>query len=624
MTPNSLQIDDVTSYAPVQKTEDKSEAPFALPANIRRFMEAMFGQDFSAVRIEISTLPGQYNATAFAQGHKIYFQPGYFAPDTSRGIRLLAHELAHIVQQAQGRTAAPVNAQNMVVSDLALELEADQAADYCVCSIFGQAGAPDAKMPERLMVACRISTEPVGPCQPIQCAAITAAQSYQAFKTSCWTYLSGFNGTAVGALNHQVHMNHIYQNIYSAYNGHNIAVPAKVALANQALYQEMIDIFSATKAVHNDNIIRIQHGRPWPQIAGDVAKNAIIAEYQAAITALNNVPPLALPAFSANATEATRRYLHIYTNPRRVVANNWRIGINIPPAEIAQAVAALMPVMQAQANINHIKFSAPTMVTKPDSVIVYLRRDPLNLAAYNTTQIAVLSALGAYAEAIAIATANPAAAADYAAAVAPAAATAAAANAASVAATAAAAAAHPVDPALNAAAAFATKVAADADVASAIAAAASAAAAAAAAPGNAGLAAAAAAAAHAVQTPVAAAVAAGAGFNIVHQFGPIWNELAEGLAVGAEPPNGGGSFGNFRSILAYQAYLLMRKQFCQIRWNAGNYGNTTDALYNHFGIPAAANPQDQNNLAQPFFTVRGMIFTGLKSIYDRGSLLTNR
>lgn len=623
MTEARTHIDNKSKYFFVEKSPNPDSASFPLPVNVRHFMDAMFGQNFSAVRIVISAVPERYEAIAYAQGTKIYFRPGYFEPDTSRGIRLLAHELAHVVQQAQGRTIAPPNAQNARISDPVLEQEADQAADYCVCAIFGQTDATGAIMPEKLGVGCIIGGRSTYRYQPIQCVPITAAQSYQAFKTACWTYLSGFNGTAIGALNHQAHMNHIYQNIYSTYNGHNIVVPAKVALTNQALYQEMIDIFNATDAAHNNNIIRIQNGRPWPQLVGDPAKNLITAEYQATLTALNNLPPLPLPALSANAVEATRRYLHIYTNPRRVVANNWRIGANIPPNEIARAVAALMPVMQAQANINHIKFSAPTMVTKPDSVIVYLRRDPLNLAAYNTTQTAVLCALGAYAEAIAIATANPAAAADYAAAVAPAAATAVAANAASAAATLAANAA-PANLELAAAAAFAIKVAADADVASATATAASDAAAAAAAPGNAVLANAATASANALQIPVTAATAAGAGFHIVQQFGPIWNELAEGLAVCAEPPEGGGSFGNFRTILAYQAYLLMRKQFCQLRQNAGNYGATTDALYNHFGIPAAANPQNQNALVQPFFTVRGMIFTGLKSIYNNGTLLTNR
>ncbi len=539
MASDNLKIDTIEKNIYVEESADTSRVPAALPVNIRRFMEAMFGQNFSAVRIVISSLPEQYNAAAYAQGTKIYFKAGYFEPNTSSGIRLLAHELAHIVQQAQGRTAAPLSAQNARISDPALEYEADQAADYCVCAIFGQTAATDVEMPERLTAGCKIGGRSSYLYQPIQCVPITAAQSYQAFKTSCWTYLSGFNGTAIGALNHQAHMAHIYQNIYSAYNGHNIVVPAKVALAGNNLYWQMIDILAATNGaavpapppgvVHPgpvvgydspdplvDNEVRIQTGNHWPRLQGDAAKNALITYYYGMIGGVAPVDP-------GNADRATRRYLHIYPNPLRgALVPNWRIGFNVPPDEMAEAVRRLIPVMQAQANIGHIKFAAPTMVTKPDSVIVYMRRGAAGAAdpAYVTTLAAVRNA---------------------------------------------------VLPPLP------------------------------------------------LPGPNAPAP-----LNLVHQFGPIWEEFVEGAAEASEPPRSGGSFGSFRSILAYQAYLLTRKQFCRIRQNAGNYGATTDTLYNHFGIPAAANPQNQNALAQPFFTVRGMIFTGLKSIYSNGTLLTNR
>jgi hypothetical protein len=39
------------------------------------------------------------NARAFTVGRNIVFAPGQFAPDTSGGRRLMAHELAHVVQQ---------------------------------------------------------------------------------------------------------------------------------------------------------------------------------------------------------------------------------------------------------------------------------------------------------------------------------------------------------------------------------------------------------------------------------------------------------------------------------------------------------------------------------------------
>ena len=41
------------------------------------------------------------NAAAFTVGHDVVFGAGSYAPETSNGQRLLAHELAHTIQQSQ-------------------------------------------------------------------------------------------------------------------------------------------------------------------------------------------------------------------------------------------------------------------------------------------------------------------------------------------------------------------------------------------------------------------------------------------------------------------------------------------------------------------------------------------
>ncbi|HKI43804.1 MAG TPA: DUF4157 domain-containing protein [Balneolales bacterium] len=71
----------------------------------RASMKSVFGIDFSAVRIHTDAtankLSRNINALAFTVGHDIYFGAGRFAPQTSSGRHLLAHELTHVVQQAQ-------------------------------------------------------------------------------------------------------------------------------------------------------------------------------------------------------------------------------------------------------------------------------------------------------------------------------------------------------------------------------------------------------------------------------------------------------------------------------------------------------------------------------------------
>jgi hypothetical protein len=66
-------------------------------------MEDSFGADFSAVRVHTgdasAAMNEQIGARAFTYGTDIHFNDGEFAPRTERGTRLLAHELAHVVQQ---------------------------------------------------------------------------------------------------------------------------------------------------------------------------------------------------------------------------------------------------------------------------------------------------------------------------------------------------------------------------------------------------------------------------------------------------------------------------------------------------------------------------------------------
>jgi len=72
----------------------------------RSFMESRFEADFSGVRIhtdsraERSAL--EINAEAYTVGQDIVFGTGRYAPTTATGGELLAHELAHVVQQGSG------------------------------------------------------------------------------------------------------------------------------------------------------------------------------------------------------------------------------------------------------------------------------------------------------------------------------------------------------------------------------------------------------------------------------------------------------------------------------------------------------------------------------------------
>jgi hypothetical protein len=99
-----------------------------LPEASRAFFETRFGHDFSRVRLHAGGDAGEaaqsVNARAFTIGPDIFFGRGQFAPETDEGQRLLAHELAHVVQQ---RSAPEIGASNRRAADRA-PVEVSQSA----------------------------------------------------------------------------------------------------------------------------------------------------------------------------------------------------------------------------------------------------------------------------------------------------------------------------------------------------------------------------------------------------------------------------------------------------------------------------------------------------------------
>lgn len=91
-----------------------------LPQAIRRRMERSFHADFTDVRLRGSGLPANADILAKTQGDRIDFAPGAFDPGKPQSLELLGHELAHVLQQRQGRGVDTMPGRR---SGLALNLE---------------------------------------------------------------------------------------------------------------------------------------------------------------------------------------------------------------------------------------------------------------------------------------------------------------------------------------------------------------------------------------------------------------------------------------------------------------------------------------------------------------------
>jgi len=102
-----------------------------LPEDLRTTLERSLGADLSAVRIHddeaADRAASHENAQAFTFGDNVVFAAGRFAPETSAGRWLLAHEVAHTVQQRGARPT--IQHFDPDETSGGAEAEADAAAD---------------------------------------------------------------------------------------------------------------------------------------------------------------------------------------------------------------------------------------------------------------------------------------------------------------------------------------------------------------------------------------------------------------------------------------------------------------------------------------------------------------
>jgi len=103
-----------------------------LDPKLRDRMQRSFGHDFSSVRIHdddaAAASARALNAQAYAVGRNLVFDTGEYRPDDPGAQRLLAHELAHVVQQG-ARRYDPDRELAVQPAGASLEQEADRAAN---------------------------------------------------------------------------------------------------------------------------------------------------------------------------------------------------------------------------------------------------------------------------------------------------------------------------------------------------------------------------------------------------------------------------------------------------------------------------------------------------------------
>jgi hypothetical protein len=131
----------------------------SLDGGVRSHMEAAFGVDFSHVRVHTDAaaagLSESLNARAFSVGRDVAFGPGEYRPGTLIGDALIAHELAHVVQQGGSSASTQTLQKRGATDDNALEADADVSAVGAVVSMWSGVKGKLANVAQNAMPSTR-------------------------------------------------------------------------------------------------------------------------------------------------------------------------------------------------------------------------------------------------------------------------------------------------------------------------------------------------------------------------------------------------------------------------------------------------------------------------------------
>lgn len=157
----------------VEAAASSSGAP--LPDGVRTQFESSLGTGLGGVRLHTSESSARaaesLSAQAFTVGQDIHFGAGRYDPSSASGQHLLAHEVAHTVQQGGGGPSGGPQAKLEVGSpDDAAEHEADRAADAMVAGrpAGTLGGASDVGRAVQRKIAWRPTQPPGGQVEPQQ------------------------------------------------------------------------------------------------------------------------------------------------------------------------------------------------------------------------------------------------------------------------------------------------------------------------------------------------------------------------------------------------------------------------------------------------------------------------
>lgn len=339
-----------------------------LDQETRAFMEPRFGHDFSRVRVHTDARAAEsaraVNALAYTVGKDVVFGTGKYTPETSKGQRLLAHELTHVVQQQPGsnslQSSLPIYKKENVY-----DREADQVAHQVM--YINTEGVPHiSSIPETVQRACG----PVAIDEPTGCTPFDSdvSGSRYLFNVNCDEFARG-NEEDLRIDARRIESGETVEIHGLASIDGNPTFNLHLSCARALRAKAVIEAALAERGV-SATILVFNHGgtigeatqqrsvivsRTTPQpaertVCGPDATNWFIRQVNAAKT---DATILALQARLAGAERVARRYgfsaeaIAEGAVARRVLAEEARAGSPTRTAEASSQLAASVPGQQA-------------------------------------------------------------------------------------------------------------------------------------------------------------------------------------------------------------------------------------------------------------------------------------
>jgi hypothetical protein len=174
----ATQPDGLSTVPPIVHAVLRSPGQ-PLEASTRAFMESRFGHNFGKVRIhndaQAAASARAVNARAYTVGRDVVFRAGQYSPQTHAGREILAHELAHVVQQRGMTSGTPMPTSVSVPGDVD-EREADTAAS-AIAQGFGASMVTPGRAQARMSLQRQLGEDDTQVPPTTQAPAVTQAQT---------------------------------------------------------------------------------------------------------------------------------------------------------------------------------------------------------------------------------------------------------------------------------------------------------------------------------------------------------------------------------------------------------------------------------------------------------------